>query len=196
MRYFKNILWAAAAWLLSGAALHIPSFFISGVIHPALCEWFPALFVEYSPVSRPEQYAVMSATLSIINSTLAIFIISYFCVRLDNERMEYMISRTEGLYTFRDGAALYFPRYWKADLAVALTAPLPLVALNLFIPERLPAPLDSLVGDLLSFTRGYTDILGTVGAVFVMCLTLLVCRLVSGALSIRTWQAAWLSDIG
>ena len=196
MRYFKNILWAAFAWLFSGIIIHIPSFFISGVLHPALCEWFPSVFVDYSPVSQSEQYAVLSSVLTLLNSSATVFIISYFCVRLDNERMEYMIARTEGFYTLGEGMSLYFGRYLKCDLAVALTVPIPLAVADVFIPAGIPEPFATLVADIFSFTRGYTELLGTAPAIIVMCISVLAFRLLSGVLSLRAWQAAWLSETG
>lgn len=196
MRYLRNILWGFVAWLLTGTVIHIPTFFISGVLHPALCEWFPEVFTDYSPVTQPDEYAVYSAVMSIVLSTVTVFIISYLCVRLDNERMEYVISRTEGLYTLREGMALYYPRYVGADLAVAVTCPIPLAVISLYLPEKIPAILQSTVDYFFSFTQGYVNIFGALGAVLVISATILLCRLLSGMLSLRAWQGVWLSETG
>jgi hypothetical protein len=194
-RYGKNIFFALLLWLLMPLVIYFPRFVIDGVLFRALCEWFPSVFVNYSPVSEPEAYAVLSAILDIAVASAAILIISYISVRYDNERMEYMISKTEGLYSLKDGSKLYFPRYFLADVAVSLAVVLPFVIASAFVPEHVHKFVDPVFDYLFSFVRIYTSHLGIALGAFVLCLSLLVGRTLSGLRSLKAWQGIWLSEV-
>lgn len=193
--YAKNIIFAIALWLILPLVVHFPRFLIQGTVFPALCEWFPDVFVNYSPVLEPDSYAVLSAVLDILVASATLMIFTYITVRYDNERMEYMISETDGFYTFSEGAALYYKRYALSDLAVALAVPLPFIIAAHFVPTHIHDYVDPVFNYLFSFGKLFTSHLGEILGGAALVLTIFLLRLLAGMKSIRVWQGIWLSEI-
>jgi len=194
MRYVKNVYYAALGWLVMPLVAGVCSFFVTSVIFPALCQWFPHVFINYSPVLEPDKYEILSAALRIISATAAIVIYSYALVRFDNERMEYIIRKTEGMYTPGEGAVLYYPRYFYQDLAVALIIPAPLSVASFFVPEHITDYIDPVFDYLFYFGRMFTDSVGIILGILLMSSAILLTRLIAGLKSLRAWQGIWLSD--
>ncbi len=196
MRYARNVLFAMFMWLLMPMLVNLPRFVINGTLFPALCEWFPEVFTNYSPITQPDEYFILTATLDITVATLAVLVFSYIAVRYDNERMEYMISRTEGMYSLKEGCALYYPRYIYADLAVSIIVPIPLLVASAFVPAHIHDLVDPIFDYLFAFGRIYTELFGYVLGGIVMSVSIFATRLLSGLKSLGAWQGIWLSEIG
>lgn len=198
MRYLKNVFYAFLVWLCASFLMNVPAFLFGGVLYPALEDWFPGVFVEINPVTSPVEYERFETVMNLITAVLTVFLISYLCVRFDNERMEYMIRLTEGMYLRGEGCAIYYPRYLRADLMVSLLVPLPLLIGSLFLPSQLPEALVSVLNPIINilfgFTFVFTDALGYILAYILMALSLLLSRLIFGFTSLSAWQGAWLSE--
>ena len=197
MRYLKAFLFGLGIWCVSFAAFGLIDFAVKSLIYPALVEWFPRIVPEYNFVNEREDYDRLYATMSVISALILICISSHVTMRMDNERMEYMITETEGLYTLSDGAKIYYSRYLWIDVYAALLIPLPLMVFDAFLPifSFLPEGALSLIQIPLEPTRALVDNLGAVFAYLVMAVTFCVARLLSGLRCIDFWRALWLSDI-
>jgi hypothetical protein len=195
MRYIKNVGYAFLLWFFMPMLVGIFTFFVSSALYPALCEWFSATFTQYSPVTEQQEYALLSAILDISAGVLTIMLFSHICVRFDNERMEYMISKTEGMYTRSEGMAIYYPRYFLADVVVSIITPLPVAIASAFVPAKIADFIDPIFEYIFSFTRIFTDRLGMVVGILLMSVSMLIARLLSGYRSLAKWQGIWLSEI-
>jgi hypothetical protein len=197
MRYLKAFLFGLGIWCISFAIFGFIDFAVKSLIYPALTEWFPRIVPEYNFVNEREDYDRLYATMSVISALILICISSHVTMRLDNERMEYMITETEGLYTLGDGARIYYSRYLKADTCAAMLIPLPLMIFEAFLPlfGFLPEGALSLIQIPLEPTRAFTSTLGVIPAYLVMAVTFCAARLASGLRCIDLWRALWLSDI-
>lgn len=196
MRGFaKNIIFAFALWFVLPMAMYFPKFVIEGTVFPALCEWFPDVFENYSPVLEADEYAVQQAIIDILIAVLTLLIYSYVIIRYDNGRMEYMITQTEGFYKRRDGMRIYYPKYIYADLTVAIVVPLPFIIASAYVPEHIYDFIDPFFEYIFSFGRLFTEHLGIVGGAIVATFTVFLTRLLSGMKSIGVWQGIWLSEI-
>ncbi len=195
MRILKNVFYTSLFWLFATLLMNIPAFIIGGVVYPALEEWFPSIFPEINPVIDPIAYAQREMTMNLIFAIATVFIISYLCVRFDNERMEYMIRRTEGMYFVSEGAAIYYPRYLLSDLIVAITVSLPQLIGSLFLPDEIPEFIVPLIKFVFGFTYVFTDSAGYILGYIVMVASIFVSRLVFGITSLSSWRGVWLSEI-
>ena len=112
--------------------------------------------------------------------------------------MEYMISKTDGMYTMRDGLKLYLKRNLLDDLVASAVVPLPFVYIGWrLIPQLvfLPESVVSLLNIPLEPTGIMVSAFGAVGAYAVIAAAFLVFRIVSGIRAIDVWRVVWLSDI-
>ena len=147
MKYLKAFALGLCIWCFSFMLFGLIDFAVKALIYPALVEWFPRLVPEYNFVNEREDYDRLYATMSVISSLILICVASHVTMRLDNERMEYMITETEGLYTISEGAGIYYSRYIRADIIASLLIPLPLMILDALLPlfEFLPEGVLSLI---------------------------------------------------
>ena len=127
MKNIKSIAFGFGIWLVSFPIFLLLSFFIGSILYPAFLEWFPDLVPKYNFVTERENYELLHTVLEFISAIITVFISSHLAVRFDNDRMERMITLTEGLYTLKDGAKIYYPAYIKCDVMAAVLIPLPLL---------------------------------------------------------------------
>ncbi len=198
MKYVRACFLGLGVWAISFPLFMAISFAVNSLLYPALLEWFPGFLPQYNFVNERESYERFFAFLDLLSGILAIFVSSYITIRLDNERMEYMITKTQGMYTIKEGASIYFSEYVRADLAAALAIPLPLLLVDVFIFPQLaflPDGVLSIIEMLFSPTRAFTDFLGIILSYFVMAAMMFFARCLSAYRAIDVWRVIWLSDI-
>ena len=160
---------------------------------------FPTAFPMFSPVSEKDGYEAYLKFIDITAVFIAVFLINYLAMRFDNSKFEYMISKTDGQYTVKDGMKLYVKEFYVSDIISALIFPTLLAIMPYFIPsiDETSVPIvNFFIGLLESFfwfggiMEAHCHILVTVASVITVSLVLrAVCTL--GAL--KKWRAAWLS---
>ncbi len=144
----------------------------------------------YSEITHPEQYAAQEAALAVAEVLVTLLILEAVLTRLDNKRFEYVISKTEGLYTMREGLALYMREFLALDLVIASVLPAASVIACAFIPE-----IAFEYGAEFPLRLGYELYLhhGAVRASVIIVLCAVTARLISGILALRRYRAVWLS---
>ncbi len=198
MRIFKSLCFSELIWFCSFFGFFFISFSVNSLIYPAFLEWFPNIVPEYNFVTEREEYLALYITLILISGIVTVICAGYISVRFDNERMEHMITKTEGMYTLSEGAAIYYPRYFKDDVIISLILPLPLLLADLFLMPMLsflPDGVISLLGNLFLPTRAFTDAMPAILAYTVMAVAFLLSRVLSGLRAIDAFRGIWLSDI-
>ena len=84
-------------------------------IREALIELFPRVFHDYSPVLEIREYESAMLAVTLIASVLSLFIVTMIVTRLDNERDEFIIRKTEGFYRITGVMPLYYRTYILPD---------------------------------------------------------------------------------
>ena len=197
MRYIKASAFALGLWVIGFALLPIFEFFMN-VCYRALAEWLPGVFPVYNYVTEHESYLKLESELLLIISAMVLAAMSYLSVRFDNERYEYMITRTDGMYTIKDGARIYYERYFKSDIVTSFIVPLPLTIIVYFLPlisGALPETVYELLLIPLRPTLLFVNVLGGLIGYFVMVVIAAVARQASGIAAISAFRASWLSDV-
>jgi hypothetical protein len=169
------------------------------VIYSELHMRFGDRFPTYNPITDNEKYIKFENNLSLCASTAVFFIFSIIATVFDNERYEYMIKETDGLYTIKGGVRIYTKRYAATDILASLTAILPLFLMTLIrFPKtniKFLLALDEwLTGFLvcpLSFVNKFGFVLGYAAAAAVI----FIAKIPSAAIGLRRWRGLWLSDI-
>lgn len=197
MRYIKASTFALGLWAIGFALLPIFEFFMN-VCYQTLAEWLPGAFPVYNYVTEHENYLKLESELLLMVSTAALAVMSYLSVRFDNERYEYMITRTDGMYTIKDGASIYYERYFKSDIVTSFIVPLPLTIIVYFLPlisGALPETVYEFLLVPLRPTLLFVNVLGDLIGYFVMVVIAAVARQASGIAAISAFRASWLSDV-
>ncbi len=198
MRYIKSFSFGLLLWLVSFPVFMFVGFLINSVFYPAFAEWFPALVPRYNFVLEREEYDALYGTLELFTGVLTVGLISYISVRYDNERMEYMIRKTDGMYSIREGCNIYYPRYFLNDIALSCTVPLPLFLIDaLLLPTLtfLPEGVNSLLSFVFLPSRAFSAGFGVIGGCMLTAFFFFVFRILSGVRAIDVYRALWLSEI-
>lgn len=155
-----------------------------------LTEVMPSVVDTVNPIHTPDEYELYLKGVATFGALVGLFLINYVSLRMDNEKFEYLITKTDGQYRLKDGLKLYFAEFFKSDAIASTIAVGVLVAGASFIPEKL---LDR--GLIFIFRLGVSlvEFYGPVGAVAVAVLFSFVTRILSVPLCVRTWRALWLS---
>ena len=155
-----------------------------------LAEVMPSVVDTVNPIHTPDEYELYLKGVATFGALVGLFLINYVSLRMDNEKFEYLITKTDGQYRLKDGLKLYFAEFFKSDAIASTIAVGVLVAGASFIPEKL---LDR--GLIFIFHLGVSliEFYGPVGTVAVAVLFSFVTRILSVPLCVRTWRALWLS---
>ena len=162
-------------------------------VHTYLNHLMPRVFPIYNPIYDPDSYAKLEKIFNVISIFLAIFLINFIALKLDNKKYERVVSLTDGQYTLRDGLELYFREFWLSDIITALILPVSIVAATYFIPDNVLGYFGLSAIAWLGYNMRL--MYGFVPTVVIVALFSSVSRLLSIPLCVRSWRAAWLSDI-
>ena len=198
MKNLKTIGFSLFVWCFSAVIFFVVAFAVENLLYPALISEFPGFLPDYSFVNEREKYEQLHRILKMISAVIAAIFISYLSVRYDNERFEYMITKTEGMYTLRDGIALWYPRYVRSDLLVAVIIPLLAVILeSRVIPllTFLPESAKDLLYLPLSLSSAFVALFGEVWSIVILFLVIYASRLLAGLRALDRFRVVWLSDI-
>lgn len=153
------------------------------------------LFPIYSRVTDKDKYFRQQLSFDFTSALVSVFIINFIAIGFDNEKMEHLISKTDGLYTIRQGAKIYFERYLQCDITTGAFAVLPTLLLSkLSLPDNL-ARLTPYHEALCAIPIAFTEKFGSLYGALLLITVSAVSRLPAAFFGIRRWRALWLSDI-
>ncbi len=193
MGFVRKYLAPFGVYFLLFLAGYITTFvtkYIPPIIYDYLCFHFPSVFVSYSPISQPEEYAVVEKWLAVASVAMGIFIVGYIALRVDNKRFEYIIRKTEGFYRLPYGIKLWLREFLLPDIIVTLLLPLLFAIPPYFIPERamdLGANIPFWAADMLM------EHMGMLECALTLSLTSLISRIVVIPHTLLVWRANWLT---
>ncbi len=180
--YLLLFIFAAIAYMLAG-------YLVQGAFG-LLCEEMPSVFKSASFVSDPEGYERQTKILIALTTVLALFLINYISLLLDNKRMEHIAKATEGKYTIKEGLAFYYRNFALSDILTSVIAPALLSVPVYFIPEnwldyglRFPIYMELELCGAFGFFRG----------VIILIAVSIISRAASVPIVLSRWRAAWLS---
>ena len=198
MRYLKAFGFALFVWCFSFIIYGFVAFAVENLLYPALLNWFPNVVPEYNFVNEREKYEELYRIMRCFSAGITAIIVTYISVRQNNERFEYMITKTEGLYTVSEGAHIYYPRYIVEDLVASISVPFFVVALETRVIPLLKFLPESVIGMLytpLSVSSCFVSLFGEAVAVLLLFLIIFLCRMLSGLHALDRFRVTWLSDI-
>ncbi len=198
-KYILSFVRFLIIYLLGFIVFFIMNYAVS-LVYGTLSDMFPAIFRTYNFITEPEEAEALSERLKLTAGILSVLALGIIALKYDNARYEYIISRTDGFYTLKEGAPLYLSGYLYADIIAAAGVPLityPLVLIN--IGESAPRFLRVLEKYINGFTAlplSYRNAAGLLGGALLLVLTSLAARALGVYSGLKRWRAVWLSDIG
>jgi len=124
--------------------------------------------------------------------------VTVIAVKHDNLRYEFLIAKTDGFYTLREGAQIYKSEFLGSDILTALTVPLTTAGLTLIkIPDTAPRAIRVIfdyVDNLLVISDSFIAVFGFIPAIFALLAVSLLSRLPATVLGLLYWRGSWLSN--
>lgn len=150
---------------------------------------FPHTFPKPSSVLDPAGYENLQMLLWCVSAFIAILIITYISMRLDNKRFELIITRTDGLYRVHKMSLSVLKEFFVADLIPSVIVPIVYILPIYLIPEEYLWYLPNIlwVGGGLSAWVMLPEALlfGILASVF--------CRFILIPRVLDVWRANWLT---
>ncbi len=160
---------------------------------PQLHRWVNTVFgilPVYNEITSPEEFARQDAARTAVEAFVSLLVAEWLVSRIDNKRYEYVIEKTDGLYTMREGLTLYAREFLIFDLIFVSAVCAASVVACRFIPA-------------VAFEHGaqyplrlgyemYTHHGAVTGALLLSAMAMLS-RLISAFFSVRRYRAVWLS---
>lgn len=176
-------------YLLLPAIYTVVALFVN-TIYGVLTINLPEYFKYYSIITEPEEYATCQATLAAITIFISLYLAQKFYFFLDNGRFEYMIVKTEGMYTMSEGLVLYYKSFLLDDIVTCILTSALLYFPALFIPEAIRKyGFDLLFYPANIMREHFGDVLGFV----VLALLATFARLFESINAVKSYRANWLS---
>ena len=175
--------------------LLIYQFSVSAVnaVYTYLNYLFPDTFSLYTKLAEKEALAELQRALSVWGLFLAMFLINLIALRLDNKKYERLVILTDGQFLITDGIRLYFKECFTGDLISSLIIPALLVIPAYFIPEKIMEKFGLFIFLWLGETMKYN--FNIVMGMLTAAAFSLVGRILAVPICLKSWRAAWLSDI-
>ena len=193
MGFVRKFLGPLGIYFLMFLAGYITTFvtrYIPPVIYDYLSYHFPSIFVSYSPISEPREYAMVERWLAVGAVFMSIFIVGYIAQRLDNKRFEYIIRKTEGFYRVPEALGMWAREFLVPDIIVTALVPVIYSVPVYFIPK------DAMVaGANIPFWAA--DMLSKHMDIVECAVTLVVISIISRLIIIphilKVWRSNWLT---
>ena len=175
--------------------LLIYQFSVSAVnaVYTYLNYLFPDTFSLYTKLAEKEALAELQRALSVWGLFLAMFLINLIALRLDNKKYERLVILTDGQFLITDGIRLYFKEFFTGDLISSLIIPALLVIPAYFIPENIMEKFGLFIFLWLGETMKYN--FNIVMGMLTAAAFSFVGRILAVPICLKSWRAAWLSDI-
>ena len=191
-KYFNPIIVFLIVYMFG---LLIFSFSLGAVrwTHTYLNHILPDLFPKYNVIHDPDAYEKMERIFSVTGVFVALVLINLIALKLENKKYERMISLTDGQYLLKDGTKLYFGEFWITDLITSTLIPALLVIHPYFISDKFMGYFGLIIPSWMGYEL--KEIMPLPLAMICVALFSYVGRVLSALLCVKSWRAAWLSDI-
>ena len=162
-------------------------------IYTYLNHLMPSTFPLYNPIYDPEAYAKLNKALTVIGLFITFFFINFIALKLENKKYERIISLTDGQYLIVDGVKLYFKEFFISDIMTALVLPVLITLATYFIPDSALGYFGLILIGWLGYNMSL--LYGLIPSLIIVALFSFSGRILAIPLTVKSWRAAWLSDI-
>ena len=191
MKYFKKI-FSLFLWMIAGILISAVCNVFVGELYRFLSGLLPGVFPSYDIVNERDMYYAMEETLLLFALALSIFCVTYISLTRDNDRFEYIITKTDGFYEIKDVLKTYVDKFALSDIISCIINGTVFSVPMFFIPIQF-IERGTFIATLAEPYKNATEAFGLYfGAVFVI-LALAISHLIILPFALRYYRAKWLS---
>lgn len=180
------------AWALFGLLIGLLIGTLVYQIYELLFEYFPEVFPLYNPVFDSLKYERFTLIMAFITASLTLASAVYLCQRFNNDRFEFIITKTDGLYKIRSILKTYVSIFAVSDLISSVICATVLTVPIYFIPKGFFTK-STFVVDLLTPFRTIVDGIGVAAAAAAVCAIVLLSHVITLPLVLKFYRAKWLT---
>ncbi len=179
-------------WMLTGLVLGALLYSLAHQIYELFYKYLPDVFPLYSSIFEEEKYTRFINSISLITFSLTLFITTYICQRYNNDRFEFIISKTDGLYKIAPILKTYICNYGASDLVASIFCGIAFTLPIYYIPSQFFTSA-SVIPEFLSLGYTVAKALGAGGCAVFGVFALALSHLLSLPLVLKYYRAKWLT---
>ena len=179
-------------WMMLGVIIGVFIDTLTHQIYELLYKHFPDTVHLYNPVLEKDGYSRFSLVMSFITVSLTILLSVYICQRFNNDRFEFIIAKTDGLYKIRAILKTYISNYWISDVISSVFTALTFTVPIYFIPRGFFTTSTFFV-DMLTPLRALVDGVGILTAALYCAAAFAVSHAITLPLILKFYRAKWLT---
>ena len=191
MKILRRSLWLFL-WMLLGIII---SPIVSGALsalYETLHLWLPDVFLKFDVVLEKEMFLAHQSRINVFSVAVTLFLTVYFSLRYNNERDEFIISVTDGLFSVKDVIPAYAKRFLLSDIVSTVIVSNLLAIPITFIPHQF-LNTDGTISLLLTQYRLCMECFGEVGMLIFYTLSLLILHVPALPLALKSYRSKWLA---
>lgn len=191
MKHLKNTA-HLFLWMLIGSLIGIVISTFFSELYRFLGEFMPSVFPSYDIKSGDAFFDSLYTSLWFVSLSATVFVSVYLSLRYDNERFEYIITKTDGIYRMPAFLPAYVKMYAMHDISASLLSGLIFTVPFFFVPMQF-IKNESLLANLAEPYKLMGECFGYILSPIVMILMIMLCYVASTPLSLKYYRARWFS---
>ena len=183
---------ALFAWMLLGLVIGTLIHNLIHEIYLLLYKYMPEQFPLYSAVFDKEEYRKITNTIALISFSLSMISITYIAQRYNNDRFEFIITKTDGLYKIPTVLKIYVYNFGISDLVSSIVCGVFFTLPVCFIPSPFFSS-GSVFAEFLNLSKMLSLALGAPGSVLFGVFMLIFSHAVTLVFILKHYRARWLT---
>lgn len=179
-------------WMLCGILISPLISKTVSALYETLHIWLPGLFPTFDVVLEKDLFLKHRGRMNVFSVLLTLFITAYLSLRFNNERDEFIISKTDGLFEVKEVIPSYIKRFLVSDIVSCVIVSNLFAVPIIFIPKQF-LDTDGLIASFLSQYNLCMDSFGEIGMPIFFTLSLLIMHIPALPLAIKSYRAKWLT---
>lgn len=162
-------------------------------IYTYLNHLFPESFPIYNQIHDIQTYNKLERIKSVISVFLALAVINFIALRIDNKKYERIITLTDGEYLVMNGIKLYFKEFFLSDAIASVLIPAILVVPAYFLSENALSYFGLIFWNWLGYNMKF--IFDLFPAMLISAAFSFIGRIIAIPFCVNAWRSAWMTDI-
>lgn len=179
-------------WMLLGLIISVLAYSLLSQIYGLLYKFMPDVFPLYNPVSGKEKYENFSFAMYLLSCIVSFVLTVYLSQRFNNDRFEFIITKTDGLYKIRDILKTYVCNFGLDDVISSLVNGIVFTVPIYFIPMQFFSS-GTIIAEFTEPIYRVTERLGAAGAALFASLALLLSHVLTLVPVLKFYRAKWLT---